>query len=83
MLSQNNGPIMPIDPKRDPAMLKILRWLMADTNRILPPPDDDTGIRELAQAIGRSSEQTRALMAWSYGIRPGGETCQLLKFEGN
>jgi hypothetical protein len=64
-------------------MLKILRWLIADNARTLPPPDDDTAIDELAQAIGRSSEYTRAMMAWSYGERPDGITYRILTFEGN
>jgi hypothetical protein len=79
MHSPYNTSLVPQDPKRDPAMLRILRWLIADTSRILPPPDDDAGISELAHAIGRSSEHTRALMAWSYGERPGSETCRLLR----
>jgi hypothetical protein len=83
MQSPYNRSPVPKDPKRDPAMLRILRWLMADTSRILPPPDDDAGIGELAQAIGKSLDHTRSFMAWSYGERPGGETCRLLKFGGN
>jgi hypothetical protein len=78
MLSQNVITLEPRDPKRDPTVLSILRWLIADKARILPPPDDDAGVTELAQAIGRSSDYTRSLMAWSYGFRPGGETHKML-----
>jgi hypothetical protein len=78
MLSQSAIPLEPRDPKCDPAVLGILRWLIADKTRILPPPDDDAGITELAGAIDKSLDYTRSLMAWSYGFRPGSETCKML-----
>jgi hypothetical protein len=70
--------LVPRDPRRDPNLLRILRWLMADRDRILPPPEDDAGILELAEFIGKSVDHTRRLMAWSYGARPGAETCKML-----
>jgi hypothetical protein len=68
----------PRDPRKDPNFLRILRWLMADKSRILPPPEDETGILELSEFIGKSAAHTRTLMAWSYGARPGAETCKML-----
>jgi hypothetical protein len=70
--------LLPRDPKRDPVMLKILRWLAEDPTRTLPPPEDDAGIQALAQAIGKSVEYTRALMAWSDGDESDGDTLQIL-----
>ena len=78
MLSQSAILLEPRDPKCDPVVLGILRWLIADRTRILPPPDDDAGITELAGAIDKSMDYTRSLMAWSYGFRPGTETCKML-----
>jgi hypothetical protein len=52
---------------------------MEDRTRSLPHPDDKDGILELAQAIGKSPEYTRALMEWSYGDRPDGDTLRILK----
>jgi hypothetical protein len=82
MLSANFGSLDPVDPKCDPALLKILRWLVADRHRILPQPDDEVGIGELARAINRSPDHTRAMMAWSYGARPDIPTRPLLTLEG-
>jgi hypothetical protein len=70
--------LTPHDPRKDPNFLRILRWLMADRSRVLPPPEDEIGIVELAEFIGRSADHTRKLMAWSYGARPGAETCKML-----
>jgi hypothetical protein len=68
----------PKDPKQEPVVLPILRWLVADTNRTLPLPEDDVAIGELAEAIGKSSEYIRSLMMWTYGNRPPGDTRRLL-----
>jgi hypothetical protein len=78
MSSQYVRPLPPRDPKRDPTMLSILRWLVADVTRTLPPPDDDARIADLAQAIRRTTDYTRSLMAWSYGDRPGSDTHKIL-----
>jgi hypothetical protein len=69
---------MPKDPKRDPIMLSIMRWLMEDDTRTLPLPEDDAGIKELAQAIGKSPEFTRALMAWAHSGESDGDTLRIL-----
>jgi hypothetical protein len=79
MSPQDDKPVIPKDPKRDPVMLSILRWLMEDKGRTLPTPDDEEGIQELARAIGKSPEYIRALMAWSYGDKTDSDTFRILK----
>jgi hypothetical protein len=66
------------DPERDPTMFKIMRWLIADKSRTLPSPHDDAGIQELAQAVGKSPEYIRKLMAWNLDDRPDDYTPMVL-----
>jgi hypothetical protein len=79
MSIENDQPRLPQNPKRDPVMLSLLRWLSEDSTRILPSPDDEAGIKELAQAIGKSEDYTRALMTWAYGDKSASETLRILK----
>jgi hypothetical protein len=79
MSEQEKGPRSPRDPKRDPVMLSILRWLSEDRTRTLPLPDDEAGIKILAQAIGKSEEYTSDLMAWVYGSQTDNDTLRILK----
>jgi hypothetical protein len=55
-----------------------MRWLLEDRSRTLPQPDDDVGINELAQAIGKSPEYTQALMLRAVSGFSGGDTVRLL-----
>jgi hypothetical protein len=78
MSDQNDLRQAPTDPKRDPAMLQIMRWLAEDSSRTLPLPDDDDGIQELAQALRRDPERIRKLMMWNYGDQDGSDTLRIL-----
>lgn len=69
---------LPKDPKRDPVMLSVMRWLMEDKSRTLPQPDDDAGVAELAHAIRKSPEYTRALVEQLYGGRADSDTLRIL-----
>lgn len=78
MSTQNGEPRLPRDPRRDPHLLSVMRWLLKDKTRTLPRPEDEAGVNELAQAIGKSPEYTRALMVGVYGDLSGGDTVRLL-----
>ena len=75
--TQKDKPLFPKDRKRHPLMLRILRWLQEDDTRTLPLPDDDEGIQELAQAIDKSTEYTRTLMAQMYGDQSADDTLRI------
>ena len=79
MSTQDDEPRLPNDLKRDPIMLRLLRWLMEDKSRTLPQPDDETGVAELARAIGKSPEYTRALMEKVYGDQSSLDTLRILR----